>query len=505
MRSKKAIINVISFVLLQLITIVCGFIIPRIIISTYGSEVNGLITSISQFLAFITLLESGFGPVVKSVLYKPIADKDKSTIERILKTSERFFKKISYVFLVYIVILAIVMPMIISNEFDIIYTASLIIIIAISKFTEYYFGMTYKLYLQAEQKNYIVTAIQILTLILNTVLVIVLIKLSVNIQVVKLVTALVFVLRPIIQNIYVKKKYNINLKNAEGNYKIKQKWDGLAQHIAYVIHNNTDIIILTLCSTMTEVSVYYVYSLIVNSVKNVLSSLTSGMDATFGDMIAKGEKENLNKSFKLYEVVYFSIITIVFSATLFLIIPFVKVYTDGITDANYIRPVFAYLIVIAEFIWSIREPYSILTKSAGHFKETRKGAWIEAIVNIVISLILVWNFGIVGVAIGTLVAMLIRTAEFMYHATKHILIRKLKSIIKYILVILVEVTLIAIFVNIIPRIEVLGYLEWIIQAIIVTFISISVVVLINFIVYKKDIKEIMQFSKKLFKGEKQVG
>ena len=50
MRSKKALINIISSFLLQIITIICGFIIPKLIIKTYGSNVNGIIVSIVQFL-----------------------------------------------------------------------------------------------------------------------------------------------------------------------------------------------------------------------------------------------------------------------------------------------------------------------------------------------------------------------------------------------------------------------------------------------------------------------
>ena len=68
MRSKKAIINIISSLVLQLVTVICGFIVPRLFIKSFGSNVNGLVTSITQFLAYITLLESGFGPVFKSIL-----------------------------------------------------------------------------------------------------------------------------------------------------------------------------------------------------------------------------------------------------------------------------------------------------------------------------------------------------------------------------------------------------------------------------------------------------
>ena len=101
MRSKKAIYNIITNLVLQLIIVIYGFVVPKIIIQTFGSGVNGLVSSITQFLAYITLLESGVGPVVKAALYKPIAKKDNKTIANILKTSERFFKRI-YIYLLYI-------------------------------------------------------------------------------------------------------------------------------------------------------------------------------------------------------------------------------------------------------------------------------------------------------------------------------------------------------------------------------------------------------------------
>ena len=105
MRSKKAVMNIVFSLLLQIITIFCSFILPKLIISAYGSNVNGLVASITQFLAFITLLESGFGPVIKSMLYKPIANKNKDEIARILKASERIFRVISFIFILYICIL----------------------------------------------------------------------------------------------------------------------------------------------------------------------------------------------------------------------------------------------------------------------------------------------------------------------------------------------------------------------------------------------------------------
>ncbi len=497
MRTIKALKNAITSIILQIVTFICGLIVPRLILENFGSDVNGLINSITQFLAYITLLESGFGPVVKSILYKPIAKKDKNQIELILKSAEHFFRLIALIFIIYIAILCLVYPMFVNSQFDSMYTVSLILIIAISTFAEYFFGMTYKLYLQAEQKSYVTSTIQISTLIINTILIVLLINFGASIQIVKLGSALIFIFRPILQNIYVKKKYNINLKNVEKGYNIKQKWDGLAQHIAGVVHGNTDVTILTIFSTMKEVSVYTVYNLVVTGIRNLVTILSNSIDAAFGDMIAKKEKENLNKKFSMYELVYYTLITIIYSCAIVLIVPFVQVYTKGITDVNYTRKIFAYIFVIAYFIHAIKTPYNTLAYAAGKFKQTQIGAWVEAISNLVISLILVHSLGLVGVAIGTLISVTIRGVEFLIFSSKNILDRKISKTFIRSIISIVELLIIMIVGEIIIDFNDISYLNWIVQGIRIFLISIIIVIPINLIYYKEERKELVNLMKKL--------
>ena len=382
------------------------------------------------------------------------------------------------------------------------YTLSLVLIISISTLAEYYFGMTYKLYLQAEQKTYITSVIQMIGYILNTLAIIVLVKCNASIQVVKLASSIIFVLRPIVQNIYVKKKYNINLKDADSSYKLKQKWDGLAQHIAFVVHSNTDVTLLTLFSPITEVSVYTVYYLVIKGIKSLIQAFISGISDSFGDMIARDEKENLNKKFKTYELGFHTIVTVVYAVTMILIVPFIEVYTLNINDADYIRPTFAVFLVLGEFIWAMRQPYNELVKAAGHFKETQVGAWIEAISNIAISLILVWKYGIVGVAIGTLVAMLIRTVEFVYHANKYILERKQsESFIRFAIMIM-QVVIVAIASKLLPVYQFTNYFTWVKYACMVFVLTLIIVLPINLIVYRKDTKQLLNIIKNTFMKRK---
>lgn len=498
MRGKRTIYSIITTVILQIVILIYGFIIPKIIIGTFGSEVNGLISSVTQFLSYITLLELGVGPVMKAALYKPIAQKDTKNIANVLRASEKFFKKIAFIFVIYIILLTILYPLL-TNQFDYFYTASLIVIISASIFAEYYFGITYNLYLQANQKTYINSIIQIGVYLLNTVVILLLAKFNVSIHLIKLISGLIFIGRPLLQNFYVKKKYNIDLKNADKNYKLEKKWDGFSQHIASVIHSNTDITIITLFCNLLEVSVYSVYYLIVKGVKSIVQGFYGGIEAFFGDMIAKKDIEGLNKNFNFYETIYFSVITVIFICTIILIVPFVSVYTKGITDVNYIRNTFGVLIVLGEFVWSIRLPYSSTTLAAGHFKETKKGAWVESIVNIVLSIILVIKFGIVGVAIGTLIAMLVRTVEFVYHTNKYILERKIFASVKKIIIIFIETVIVVSIFKILPMPTINSYFDWIIYSIIV-FISSSIFVfLINLLCYKEEYKRFFYIMSRMFR------
>ena len=92
---KVTLINIISSILLQIFTIIYGFIIPKIIIDYFGSEVNGLVSSITQFLSYISLLEGGVTAVIIAKLYKPLVENDNKKISSIIVTANKFYKKIA--------------------------------------------------------------------------------------------------------------------------------------------------------------------------------------------------------------------------------------------------------------------------------------------------------------------------------------------------------------------------------------------------------------------------
>ena len=498
-RKRKLIYNTAAAIANQVVTLVCGLILPKLIISHYGSTTNGLLSSITHFLAFFAMMEMGVGAVVRASLYKPLADNDNAAISRVLISSRRFFRKIGLLLCIYTVGLMFYFPLAVDHENGYLSTAILVGAVAFSSLSTYLFGIVYQQLLNADQKSYIQLSIQLLTTILNTAFGVLLIKLNASIEMVKLLAAFLFLLRPLLLKIYVDRHYNLDFKLKLLEEPIKQKWNGLAQHIATYILKHADTVVLTLFSSLENVSIYYVYHLVTNGLQQLIEILTTGMAALLGNMYVKKEKENLDSAFNAFELSIHVFVTLVYSIAGIMIVPFVMVYTKGITDADYIVPLFSVLIVTANAAYCLRMPYYIMIQAAGHFKETQASAIIEASLNVVISVVLVRRYGLIGVAIGTLVAMLYRTIYLAWYLRKHILSRKFCHFVKHFVLDIVTVILVILSSRWVNMLEV-TWLEWVRNSVLVGCIAFVECFGIHFIFYRSTMKD----SVKLLFGRKRT-
>ena len=429
MPKNKLATNTIASISNQIITIVCGFVLPRYMLATYGSTINGLVSSVTQFLGIIAFMQMGVGAVVQSALYKPLAEKDTDAISKIFCSAQKFFRTIAIIFAVYVGVLVVLYPVLIGKDFDFWFSASLIIIIAINLFAQYYFGITNQMLLWADQKAYVSLALDSITLLISTIILILVMKAGGTVQLVKFIATSIFVVRPIGLTIYVNRHYSINKKIRYAGEPIKQKWNGFAQHLASAVMDNTDVIILTTFSTLQNVSIYTVYHLVVNGMRQLITSFTVGVQSFFGRIYAICDIDYVRNRFKITETVFHFVVTVLFTCVITLIIPFVKVYTNCVTDIEYEVPVFAYIISTAQAVYCYRLVYFMMVKAAGFYKETQTSAIVEMCINLVVSILFVIRFGLIGVAIGTLAASLYRTIYFVSYLTKKIIQLDLKNTI----------------------------------------------------------------------------
>lgn len=498
-RSRRAGRNIIVSLLGQAVTLICGLILPRVLLRAFGSELYGATASISQFLAYIALLEGGISGVARAALYKPLAYNDMTTASAIINQIKRFFRTIGYIFLAYVLILACTFKYISNIEIlDWFTTFLLVVIISASSFAQYFIGVSYSVFLQASQRTYITVGISTVATILNTALVVLLVQLKCNIIVVKLVSGCVFALRPVAMWLYVKKNFQLEKNSESKENLLKQKWDALGQHIAYFLHSNTDIVVLTIWLDLKVVAVYSVYNMVISHIQNIVTSFATGMEAVFGDMLAKKESKQLHATFDSYEALVSVIGIILYATTAVLIVPFVRIYTAGIQDVNYIQPVFAIILLLSALLFCLRKPYHSIVMAAGHFKQTRIAAYGEAVINIVLSVLLVGKFGLTGVAVGTVISSAFRFGYYIIYLSKHIFERKMGKAFKRMAVNSVALVLCFVLGSIVrDLLSQDNYLLWAISGLAVTAVVIAITVGTNAVFYRNEMHFV--FSKILRK------
>lgn len=487
-RGNNIRINTISSLSLQMSSLISGLLLPRLILATFGSDINGLTSSISQFLNFFSVFEGGISGVVLAALYGPSATNDNKKISEIVFAANRFLRKLGIGFVIYALVLAVFYPF--SNKiFTWGFTSSLVIILSISSFIQYYFSIVPQLIVRADNKVYVYNIVGIIFNILNILLTIICINVLPEIHFVKLISAQVFLIQPIVLNMYIYKHFEIDRNSRADEGIIENRWSGFGINIANIITTNTDVIILTLFSTLKSVSVYSIYFGVVNAIKNLLMSFGLGYQSVLGQKIAQKDEEGINHYFDQYEFLSFNLAGIAFSCCICLIVPFVMIYTDGVTDTNYRQVLFSFLICLAMYVLCIREPYIQATYTAGRFKETQNYAYVEAGLNIIISIILVNAYGLIGVAAGTVISALFRYIATVVYLSKHVLHRALHiTLIKQIKYLISGFVVCSCFRKCV--IMNMGMKQWIFWATGIFIISIAVHLAFDFMFFRKQLREV---------------
>ncbi|XVG98541.1 lipopolysaccharide biosynthesis protein [Eubacteriales bacterium KG127] len=480
-------INTVASLVLNIATIIGGFIMPRLIISSLGSEVNGLYLSLEQYLNYFSLAEGGLGGIVVASLYKPLFEGNIEQVSRIIVTVTKFFRKIAMLFLVYLLIVAVVYPLMIKNSFSYNYVFTLTIILGVNFFIRYYSMLIWRMLLNADKKVYVTAFIQTFCLILEVVGFIVCIKIYPNIHIIKTVTVLAYIIQLLMLQKYVQKHYVIDYNEAPDNNLISQRWDGMGIMTAAFIHRNTDIVVLTIASTLSVVSVYSVYSMIVNAIRSIIASVVAGVTPSIGEQIAGENIGQLKKVYDSYEFIMTYIVFLIYSTCAMLIVPFVKIYTYGVTDTNYIQPAFAFIITLSQMVYSLREPTSTIIYAANHYKSTSRYAYAEAIINIGLSLILVYTLGLIGVAIGTLVSIGIRYLFHIHYLEKKIIYKRMNETIKLVGIFSVGFAVHYISGYLYISKIAINYFSWVIYAVITTSIGLIIYTGISFIFYNTEL------------------
>ena len=421
--TKKSIYNILTSILGQVITIALGIVIPRLVLVNLGSENNGLLSSITQVLGYASLLEAGVGLASLQALYRPIAEHDKMSVNAIMSATNLYYRRTGVVYLITVILLSVIYPVIVETTIPR-GTVSLVVFISgLPGVINYYFQGKYKILLQAEGKTYIVTNLTTIISILTSVGKIMLLLFGFGVIAIQFLYLILSLVQMAYIAGYIRKNYAwINLKTRPAYDKLSQRNSVLAHQLSGVVFSSTDATVLSVFCGLSVVSVYSMYALLFGMIGTLLSNIAGSITFILGQEWGINQKKYraLQDSFELsYISLSFSLI---FVASTY-ILPFLRIYTDRISDINYIDQSLVMLFTTIALLENSRLSSAKAIHVVGHFKQTESHAWIEMMINIIISLLGVIGWGIYGTLIGTIVALLFRANAMIIYANKNILHR----------------------------------------------------------------------------------
>lgn len=497
--------NMIMTIITRIVTLITGLVVQQRILVAYGSSLNGLTSSITQVMSYLVILEAGLGTASVQALYSPLAAKDWDKASGIVTATGKEYKKISIVFFLSLLAASVLIPLAVSGQVEFAIASALTLITGGSYVISYILGGKYKALLNADRKLYILCLADCISIVLSCIFRVVALELGYGIIIVQLINLACVILKNICYVTYVKKKYTyIDYQKKPDYLAVNKRWNVLIHSLAGLVVNHTDILILTLFADLKIVSLYSIYNMVFSQLSTVIqSTFMQAPQSNFG-YLYNNDKKEYERYFGVYETAFSIFLFIITSISLIMILPFVSIYTRGVTDVQYINPYLPILFELILLMNQIRIPALVTINVAGTFKETQNGAIIEALINIVVSMVLFFftPLGLYGLLLGTVCSYIYRTADVIIYVYKHLIERNISKYIRLILVNIGTTIMLYMIFSIIFPVTASSFIEWIIKAIIISLVTITIYTTTNFCFNHAETKIVFDFFVTLIKSKK---
>lgn len=413
MRLKNIFRNSFFALLSQLLLILIGFVSQRVMNLTMGEELVGMNSVISNIIGILSVSELGISTSIVYHLYKALADKDDEKIASLMNLYRRAY----YIFAVVITVSGLcVMPFVHlflrDNSFSLSYIR-LIYSLWLMRTVLSYLLSYKKSLLIADQKEYIVSIITLIINVLNYSSIVVILKLWKNYQLALFLNTIVEVILNIWISRYVDRKYVFlkrNRKKRLDTEMIKRIFGDIKNifisRLSSKILVSTDNLIISGFISVATVGRYANYSLILQSVMNIMLTLSNALQPSVGNMFVEDKKE---KNYQALRQITFAFFLLASFCAVSLMSLSTRFITDFWLSESYrLDTEVVVCCALNCYLFVIGLPITVMMAVSGMFDKERKISILYAAVNLFLSLILVRLFGISGVLLGTSVSYLVQ-------------------------------------------------------------------------------------------------
>ena len=384
------------------------FVVRTGLIRTLGASyagLNGLFTSIIQMLS---LAELGFSSALIFSMYKPIAENDADTVCALMALYRKVYRIIGAVILTVGFALIPFLPKLIHGSVpsDINLTVLFLVSLADTSIGYWLYGYRESLLYAAQRQDIISRVSLAFRLLLNTTQLLLLIFTR-NYYAYAIVMPVFTVLRNLIVNRTTRRLYPQFVCRgklpAESTKEIWKKVAGMFLYkISGVTRNAFDSLVISAWLGLHELAVYQNYYLLLNSVTNLLNRIDNAITASVGNAIAS---ETVEKNYSDFTTLFFlygwggSVLTVFFYG---LYQPFMIMWMGEEMLLSFpiviCFCIYFYMLMIGNICYVYRQ-------AAGLWWEDRLRPVLSSVLNITLNILLVKNYGVVGVLLSTIICL----------------------------------------------------------------------------------------------------
>ncbi len=417
-RSRNSLLNAITALLLTLVNGLFGIVVTRFVIDKFGSDFNGLNSTANQIVNVLLILEGGFTMASNVALFAPLTKGNLPLVNGILSATRRKFRRVGLLFFGIGAVISVGYGFLANSSLPVEFISTVILMTVVPAAFNLFYATTYRVLLQTQQKEYVINIITIITVGLGHITNIILVLNNGPMWTVRFVTMVFALLNSFLIAGYVKRKERyLDLKVAPCSNEIKGTGDVMAQRITGVIYNSAPIVFLSISPTGGTIlaSVYAVYNNIFTMLKSLLHGVIDAPRLSFGQLLTERKREDVWNVFAQYEYAAFSAVFVLLTTCCTLILPFVNLYTEGISDANYYDMVIALLMVAIAAMEMVHIPSGHLINMAGEFRISKNFQIISCVVLVVTMSVGGALWGVYGMLSAILIcAVLLAVLEMGY-------------------------------------------------------------------------------------------
>ena len=420
--------NIVSGFVYQFLTLALGIVIPRLVLVNLGSEANGLLNSVNQVLVYLALFEGGMGLSITQALYGPTAKNEHDEINGIMSAANIFYKHVGLCYFVGLLVIATIYSLTVKSSLDSLEIFAVAILSGLPQVINFFFQGKYRTLISVNGKGYVLTNLNTVVAVGSNVCKITLLLSGLGVVALQTMYCAISLIQMIFIIWYVKKEFpwlNIHVKPARE--KIGQRSSVFIHQISGFIFSNTDAILLTYFCDLKMVSVYSLYNTFFSLVSGMISTITGSLVFAMGQKF-NSDRTGFLKAQNMFETANMVLVFSCYSVLCLCILPFLKIYTAGITDIDYIYLALPYFFAVVQLLQAGRFSSQKVIEYAGEFRNTQWHSACEAMVNIIVSVSCVIQYGIYGVLMGTIAALLFRSIMMIYYACVKILHTKQSAV-----------------------------------------------------------------------------